>query len=534
MKLGPFRFWGILTVSFLMVLSSCGGGGGGSASSENADMTTITGSISASSVSGATVSAKNTSGKTIAGPVTSDATGTFSIDVPTSSLASDLIIESDHGTFVDEASSLETNAGKMAAYIKGGTLQAGSSVGITPTSTIHHDLVMQYGMTMENACAAYTEAFGYSDDVCVAPENSPATGTDTQPQLAFLRAAAFSQMTKDLGLTPDKQFDLLKAIAHDLADGTINGEHDNVPVVIDTILLDDLQCRFAIALAAVQNNLEINKTGLTSDKIGTVPFGKTFLTDSYKVEYVPGTAAAATGKTSFRLKVTNRGDGSPAPGLNIKLSFLMYMATKNHSTPVDPVTEDGANPGTYNCTAYYLMASGPGMGYWELKASIRAGLSEETAIFYPQVGTPVGSTTVRATLKGQADTIPDPAGAAQRNYLLFNDGATTASAFSLFLAAKETMMSFPAVFTGSTLHDASNAAWTVSSIAVSVSTDAATWIDATEGSGGHWTVSGLTGLTAGQPGTIYVRLTVNGEQKTTDGLAPAGPNGYASFAVTPQ
>jgi hypothetical protein len=68
---------------------------------------------------------------------------------------------------------------------------------------------------------------------------------------------------------------------------------------------------------------------------------------------------------------------------------------------------------------------------------------------------------------------------------------------------------------------------------VSVSTDNATWIAATAATGGHWTVSGLTGLTTGQTGTVYVELTVNGEQKTTDGKAPSGVNGYATFTVTP-
>jgi hypothetical protein len=44
---------------------------------------------------------------------------------------------------------------------------------------------------------------------------------------------------------------------------------------------------------------------------------------------------------------------------------------------------------------------------------------------------------------------------------------------------------------------------------------------------------GLTGLVSGQTNTIYVRVNVNGEDKTTDGNAASGANAYAAFAVMP-
>jgi hypothetical protein len=177
------------------------------------------------------------------------------------------------------------------------------------------------------------------------------------------------------------------------------------------------------------------------------------------------------------------------------------------------------------------MASGSGMGYWELRVTM-GGTAGESVTFYPSVGMAMGSTTVRATLKGQNDTIAGTP-PAKRTYYLFNDGSTTTTSFKLFIAAQESMMSYPAVSAGTTLHDASNGAWIVNPITVYVSTDNATWVAATDNTGGHWTVSGLTGLTAGQTGTIYVKLTVNGEQKTTTGDAVSATNGYASFTVTP-
>jgi hypothetical protein len=64
---------------------------------------------------------------------------------------------------------------------------------------------------------------------------------------------------------------------------------------------------------------------------------------------------------------------------------------------------------------------------------------------------------------------------------------------------------------------------------VEVSTDKATWTAATDSGNGHWAAAGLTLPTSG--GHIYVRVTVNGEQKTVDGTAPSATNGFADFTI---
>jgi hypothetical protein len=122
----------------------------------------------------------------------------------------------------------------------------------------------------------------------------------------------------------------------------------------------------------------------------------------YKVEYVPGTGmnAPTQGKTVFQFKITNHSDGSAATGLAPALSMTMTMTNgEKHSTPADAVNES-STPGYYNCTVYYLMASGPTMGTWEMKVTV-AG---ETTIIYPDVSMAMGSDTIRATLYG-ADEI---------------------------------------------------------------------------------------------------------------------------------
>ena len=517
-------------LSVLLSLAACGGGGDGSSPSGTTGITTITGSLYAAPVSGASVTAKDAGGNTIAGPVSTAPDGTFSVNIPTSSLASDLIIESAGGTFKDEATGSSTAAGKLSAYVVGGSLKAGSSVNIDPSSTIVHDLVTKYAKTVAGANSIFNAAFGYTPDTSVCPKNTAlsTSDNDTAARLAFLRAASFSQLTKDAGLAADKQFALIAAIAQDLSDGVLDGKKDNTSVTVGTYSLDDVQCKFNHALATFQKDNTTNMTGMTPDKIGDLSFGKIALTDTYKIQYVPGMMAASQGKTTFKIKVAKRSDGSAATGLSVSLMPAMHMATMSHSAPVDTVTEDSANPGAYNCTVYYLMASGAGLGYWELKVTL-GGMSGEAAFFYPPVGMPMGTTTVRATLKGQNDKIST----GNRTYYLFNDGGATASTFKLFIAAQESMMSYPAVYAGATLHDASNTAWSVNSMSVSASTDNSTWFTATNSGGGHWTVSGLSGLASGRAGEVYIKLSVNGEQKTTDGNVPSGPNASAVFTVTP-
>jgi hypothetical protein len=498
--------------------------------------TAITGSVFCSPVGAASVSMKNSSGRLIAGPVTTANDGTFNLLVPTSALSSDLRIESRGGSFIDEATGSTTKAGLVAAYIPGGSLETGSTVNLDPSSTIIYRMVTKHGKTLSDAETIFTAAFGYAPDISIKPKNSPSSGDDVEERLAGLRAIAFSQLTKDLGLAPVKQFSLLTAIAKDLADSVLDGTKDGVQVEIvpGVDMPEDIQNMFELALTGLLTNTTVNLTGLTPDQIGHLPFGKAALTDSYHVEYVPGMMPAATGMTTFNIVITDLSDGSPATGLTVSLMPMMHMATMGHSSPVGEVVEDGTQPGTYKCVVYYLMAdemSGISTGYWELKVLIN-GMTGEKATFFPRVGMSMGTTTVITKLKGQSDTIAGIIGPEKRTYTIFYKGVTTTS-FSFFLAAKESMMSFPAVSKGTVLHDASGAAWKVKTIAVSVSTDGKTWINATDNKKGSWTVSGLSGLSSGNTSTIFVKVIINGERKTIDGTSTGGANGYAAFTVTP-
>lgn len=525
----------LVLLCIAVLLSGCGGGSDGSSPVAT---TTVSGSIFAGPTAGADVTAKTTAGRVVAGPVKSGSDGSFSMVIPTSELANDLVFEASSGTFDDEAEQTASGRGltlgTLSAFVNGSSLAAGAQVTLDPSSTIIRKMVAG-GKSKTGAESSFNAAFGYTPDCSVKPAfvNMSTASTDRQ-RLAGLRIAAFSQLNKDLFNDPAKQFELIDALAEDLSDDTLDGRKSGAEVktASGAAIPDDIGNRFVAALVAFQAST-LNKSKLTPDKIGPLPFSKMATTSSYKVEYIPGTTAATQGRTSFRIKLTNRSDGTPAAGKTVTLLPYMYMATKSHTTPSDQVVDNG--DGTYSCDVYYVMASmsnGISMGIWQLKVNI----GNETAYFYPNVAMPSGTTTL-AKLTGINDSISGAAGPEKRTYFLFRDalaaGTGGSYTFGLYLATKESMLSFPAVKTGSQLKDQTGTAWTVNTISVQVSTDGTTWLSATDSGNGHWSAGGLTGLSSGVTGKIRVKVIVNGEQKTTDGAAVSATNGYQTFTVTP-
>lgn len=519
------------------ILAACGGGG---SSSSGDDTTAVTGSVVAAPVDGASVVAKDTSGNTVAGPVTTASDGTYTIQIPNASLASALVLESSGGTFDDEATGWNRSAGALAAHIAGGSLSAGSSVHVTPASTIVRDLVATHSMTLSAAQTAFESAFGFAVDTSTAPVDATDTtavaGATDAEQLAGLRAAVFSQLTMDLGLNVVDQFDLLPALAADLANGSLDGMGDSGAVAIpgSATMPVDIQNQFGQAMVNFREGNDA--TDLDNTEIGAPPFAKVALSSSYKVEYVPGMMAAMEGKTMFQVRISNKADDTVATGLSVSLMPMMHMASMNHASPTGGCSET-ATLGTYSCTMYYLMGSsmsgGMSMGYWQLKVMI-GGMMGESVTFSPSVMMAMGD-TAKATLKGQADMIagmPDPM---KRSYYLFKEdlsGMMDNRTFDLFIAARESMMSFPAVSVDTVLNTGTAYELTANPMTVEVSSDASTWVAAADQGNGHWSATGIAGLVDDMAGTIYVRLTINGEQKTTDGLATDGSNNYASFTVT--
>ncbi len=254
----------------------------------------------------------------------------------------------------------------------------------------------------------------------------------------------------------------------------------------------------------------------------------------YKVEYLPGTGmnAPTQGKTTFQLRITKQSDGSPVTGLSPSMTLTMHMTNGHtHATPIDSITESGT-AGVYDCIVYYLMASGPSMGTWEMDVTVNG----ETTTFYPDVAMAMGIDNFSATLYGADDVISGMSGTSYNKHYIFRDGMASASMGSInlyFSHSENMMMDFTAVSDGSVL---SAPTGTITSMIVSASTDstfASGVVTGIDHDHGHWSLSGLN-LVSAETTTVYVKLNVNGQDKTTDGESASGTNAYATFIVTPK
>ncbi|WP_250655799.1 hypothetical protein [Alkalimarinus coralli] len=521
-------------------------GCGSSSSSGSAASTTtdIEGSAFASYVSGAKVMAMAGVNE-IAGPVTTTANGGFKLAIPNEHLKSDLVFKATGGTYTDEATGEQAASGELSVMAGAGTLKAGSSIHATPSSTIISKLMAEHGLSKDAAEKAFNDAFGYLPDTSVAPvDATKASDAEDAKKLAGVRAAAFSQLLKNLGLDKGDHSALLAALAEDLADGTADGKKDGQAVNVDgtagaMALKADIANKFATALYDFANNADMNKSGLNTGQVGLIKFNTKAVSENYTFELTPP-KMTQVGQAVYTLKVTNNADSSVFANKPVSMTPMMYMAAGHkHSTPNTGCT-DTNDQGVATCTAYYLMASAMGngdvMGNWELKFSVGMGDDKESVHFFPKVMMAMGD-TARGTLKGDSnDQIAMGDMAMSRNYNIFNNGLAGMGdmrSAEFFISAQESMMSFPALVDGVELNTGTAYAMTPNNIIVEVSTDNTAWVKATTNDDGLWMAKPLAGLVDGEEGKLYVKLSVDGNEKTTDGKTAEVDNVAAEFTVTP-
>jgi hypothetical protein len=248
--------------------------------------------------------------------------------------------------------------------------------------------------------------------------------------------------------------------------------------------------------------------------------------DSENKNYTLSLASAETGivgESVFTINVTDE-DGLAVYGETPSLNPMMAMANGMlHSAPHLGCTASD-DQGNSNCTVYFLMPVAMGdevLGTWTVNVSLD---NAEALSFIPSV-TMSMTETVKATLKGTDDTIEG----LPRNYILFNSvpamdmAMPTTQSVELFIASKESMMSFPALATNTVLSAGTADELSLDSIEVLVSADkdAQTWTTASAEGNGKWTAD-IEGYTD----TFYVKLAVNSEAKMN------GELDYATFAKT--
>ena len=492
---------------------------------------TIDGSIFASDVNGATVTVKKTDGTTVAGPVTTNSDGTFSVDILDTDLASDLVVESTGGGFVDEETQINSTAGSMAAFIEGGTLADGDSVHVTPGTTIHEALVTDHGKTPAAAKTTFFNAFAYNPDFTIDPvdiTDPSSSSADDAAKLAGWQAAVLSRLASDFGLTPEQQFDMFAAIAQDLSDDDMDGTDASGAVKVGSTNIDSPNLAAYMATTATFSVASVANLEIT---------------------YTPP-MMNVHGKNVFTLTVVNTSGGGAtpvtglAPGTDIQVMPMMYMADRIHSTPMGGIREvDAVNqPGVYEVTAYYLMPSrmmdGTTMGTWDLKVMVNA----QSVHFYPNIAMAMMTNTARVQLKGVSDTIIDMNGLeVPRNYNIFRDGLAQQGMgatydFDVFIAPMENMMSFPALLDPMTLTSGMGGTpYDVSGVVVEASVNGGAYASGTDNGDGTWSFSALSGFntTSGFNNLVRVKLKDDTEVKTSDGLAAqTDVNDSATFTVT--
>jgi len=521
----------VLSASVATLVACSSADSGTTATPATPTAITISGSIFASDVNGATVTAKKISdGSTVGGPIDTNPDGTYSMDVLDTDLATDLVIESTGGLFNDEETGgIGIQAGNMSAFVAGGTLAAGDSVHVTPDSTIHADLITKHSKTPAEAQSAFFKAFAHNIDTSVDPVDvtDPVSfNADDASRHAGWRAAVYSRLANTLTLAPADQFDMFAAMAQDLSDDdTLNG-------------------------VTIYENMGATGFGVNEDILDKyiAAAGSFTMAEAanLKVTYAPP-MMNAHGKNQFTLTITDTA-GSPVTGLvggtDLKVMPMMYMADRTHATPIGDIVE--TNPGVsgvYNVTVYYLMPSRMQMntvtmGTWDLK--VMANM--KTVHFYPNITMAMGD-TVRSDprLLGITDTIINMDGLpVARPYNIFRDadpvlqGGGTNYDFDIFISPMETMMSFPALIVGEQL--ASGMGGTpldVTSVDIDVNVNDGGWDTNSDQDNrdGTWTLNTLQ-LNSGA-NEIKIKVIVNGETKTTDGKAvDPDVNDFTPFTVT--
>ena len=258
-------------------------------------------------------------------------------------------------------------------------------------------------------------------------------------------------------------------------------------------------------------------------------------TEPYSITY--SAAMELEGKSMFTINVKDKATGTAVADITPTFTATMTMTSGSHSTPVKGCSATNSS-GDSTCTIYYVMASkmanGSSTGTWALKVTV----GNQEATFNPDVMMATGD-TAKAILKNNEDKIAGMTGDPEtRKLFLFKEslmGTTGNHTFKLFLATRESMMMHPAVATGSKLKNETGTEWTVDPIVIEISTDnETTWSAMTEDGDGYFSKTEIADLVDGTTGNIKLKLTINGNAYTTDGMAViAGINDSCSFAATP-
>jgi len=242
-----------LTASALLLVG-CGGGSTSNTSTETSQ--SLLGSVMKGPIDKAMIVLKNARGDRIAQTTSSNGTFAFSSIDLTSEY---YIVESHGGSYEDEATQkrVDMSDGQgLKTLLTKEELQSLMSnktpLAMTPETTIYamlvEDAVANKGIALQQAMSDATDAITSAlikdtspltmmpgDKFLKQGDLTTAIPKDQTEAFARNRAISFSYIVRDLGLSPEKVFDLIDSVASDLKDGTLDntdlngdGKDDNI------------------------------------------------------------------------------------------------------------------------------------------------------------------------------------------------------------------------------------------------------------------------------------------------------------------
>ncbi len=206
--------------------------------------TAILGSLFKGPIDNAQISITDESGNVIGTGTTSK--GVFSITFKSAALPNGAIfMESTAGTYVDEATgeTVAPSTGLMTVFTRDELavmIDSGEFAAMTPETTVLSKLVKKKIAAGDDAATAITAAIKVIEDNIIADTNPTGgmvsgdtvlrkgnlvTPLAASPQIALAknRAISMSYQAENLGIAPDKVFDLIDNDAKDLEDGVFDG-----------------------------------------------------------------------------------------------------------------------------------------------------------------------------------------------------------------------------------------------------------------------------------------------------------------------
>ncbi len=431
-------------------------------------------------------------------------------------------------------------------------------------------------------------------------DSTTAAGRPQADRDAAFRAGMFSQLASDLGLSGDDIAAMLGALADDLADNSLDGMGSTgSSVTIGTAAVNlqtlhqsnPISARLLSAHGAFAGNSN-NSAGLPAPSMGlpsisydepgasktvTTASGRNITVTLDTAANTPIAAGYWTSRVKHHITLIDADTLSPidmSSDPDIKgLSHHPYMhmlSGHDHTTPHGHAADmSQAAQGIYTLDAYYVMASEMGMGesampmgVWDYSINIKEDTTGDSQVdsttpvmFHPQVKMPMAGNVFIAKVSNSNHQWTNMMGMSlPRDYRVWlhevSANSNSSHDLTVFVSTTDmgnmdmssmsgshSMMTFPAAYTGQSLHGPVNDMGmrpdvSLASVTVEVSLDdGTTWQGMTETvDTGLFSIAELVGLDTSAQDTLSFRVSIN--DGTADYVMTTAAGGHAELVFT--